>query len=173
MDCMKTNALSQVIISESDMIDVLYTGDNINDLVVDDPVWVKKFNEHCKEFDLPSLINWRVESPLDNDAFIRKNLSNWYLPESYLNFDIEEYLLSKCNTTAQTNRVNKELHEFKSRDMLKVLIWLKYFVDTLRENDLIWGVGRGSSTASYILFLIGVHKIDSLKYEIDIKEFLK
>ena len=35
------------------------------------------------------------------------------------------------------------------------------------------GVGRGSSVASYILYLIGVHRIDSIKYNLDWKEFLR
>ena len=48
-----------------------------------------------------------------------------------------------------------------------------YLVDTFSENDVVWGVGRGSSVASYCLYLIGLHKIDSIKYELDIKEFLK
>jgi DNA polymerase III alpha subunit len=37
----------------------------------------------------------------------------------------------------------------------------------------VWGVGRGSSVASYVLFLIGVHRIDSMKYNLDYKEFLR
>jgi DNA polymerase III alpha subunit len=57
--------------------------------------------------------------------------------------------------------------------MFDLLFYLKYLVDTLRENKVLWGVGRGSSVASYVLYLIGVHKIDSLKYNLDIAEFLK
>jgi DNA polymerase III alpha subunit len=55
-------------------------------------------------------------------------------------------------------------------DLLK---YLKYLVDTMRENKIVWGVGRGSSVASYALYLIGVHKVDSIKYQLDINEFLK
>jgi len=43
----------------------------------------------------------------------------------------------------------------------------------MRKNNLVWGVGRGSSVSSYLLYLIGVHKVDSYKYRLDIKEFLK
>jgi DNA polymerase III alpha subunit len=43
----------------------------------------------------------------------------------------------------------------------------------MRKNKIVWGVGRGSSVASYVLFLIGIHKVNSLKYNLDIKEFLK
>jgi DNA polymerase III alpha subunit len=38
---------------------------------------------------------------------------------------------------------------------------------------VLWGVGRGSSVASYCLYILGVHKVDSIKYELDIHEFLK
>jgi len=48
-----------------------------------------------------------------------------------------------------------------------------YFVDTLRKHNILWGVGRGSSVSSYILYLIGIHRIDSIKYNLNIGEFLK
>ena len=57
--------------------------------------------------------------------------------------------------------------------MIDVLRYLKYLVDTMRKHKIVWGVGRGSSVASYCLFLIGVHRVDSVLYQLDIKEFLK
>ena len=57
--------------------------------------------------------------------------------------------------------------------MIDLLRWCKYFVDTCTNNDILWGVGRGSSVASYILYLIGVHRINSIKYNLDWKEFLR
>jgi DNA polymerase III alpha subunit len=57
--------------------------------------------------------------------------------------------------------------------MIGLLKYIKYLVDTMREHKIVWGVGRGSSVASYALYLIGVHKIDSVKYGLDINEFLK
>ena len=66
-----------------------------------------------------------------------------------------------------------ELAEFKARNLFSILQLLIYIIDTMRKNNLVWGVGRGSSVASYILYLLGVHKVDSVKYNLDIKEFLK
>jgi len=57
--------------------------------------------------------------------------------------------------------------------MFDLLIYLKYLVDTLRSQNIVWGVGRGSSVASYCLYLIGVHKVNSMQYNLDIHEFLK
>ena len=72
-----------------------------------------------------------------------------------------------------SQRVEMELALYIERGLIPILQVLVYVVDTLRKNNLVWGVGRGSSVASYVLYLIGIHKIDSLKYNLDIREFLK
>jgi DNA polymerase III alpha subunit len=154
-------------------MDVLYRGDKVDGLVVDDPNWITKFNQQCKLFDLPFIDRWGEESSSTPEQFIQENLAEWYLPSEYVDFDIESYLLGKCNNSEQTARVRLELVEFDKRDMMGILVWMKYFIDTLRKNNQVWGAGRGSSVASYILFLMDVHRVDSLKFELDIKEFLK
>ena len=50
---------------------------------------------------------------------------------------------------------------------------MMYFVELMRENDVVMGVGRGSSVDSYVLYLLGVHKIDSIKYNLDYREFFR
>ena len=95
------------------------------------------------------------------------------MPEKYKQLDIAEYLLNLCKTDAQLQRVGKELLLYQERGMFDLLCFLVYIVDTMRNENVVWGVGRGSSVASYVLYLIGVHKIDSLYYELDIEEFLR
>ena len=70
-------------------------------------------------------------------------------------------------------RVEQEYLLFEKKNFIKVLQFLIYFIDTLRENNIVWGVGRGSSVASFCLFLIGVHKINPLQYNLNIAEFLR
>ena len=41
---------------------------------------------------------------------------------------------------------------FEKKQFIRVLQFLIYFVDTLRANNMVWGVGRGSSVASFCLF---------------------
>ena len=83
------------------------------------------------------------------------------------------YLFNKTRDYTQKQRVEQELAEFKSRNMIPMLKFLVYMVTELKHNNILWGVGRGSSVSSYILYLIGVHKVDSLKYNLDYKEFLR
>ena len=66
-----------------------------------------------------------------------------------------------------------EFDEFKKRGMLPMLKFLVYMVNELKRHNILWGVGRGSSVSSYILYLIGIHRIDSVKYNLDYKEFLR
>jgi DNA polymerase III alpha subunit len=70
-------------------------------------------------------------------------------------------------------RVCEELDAFKQYDMENLLRYMVYLVDFMRENNIVWGVGRGSSVASYVLYLIGVHRIDSIQYGLDWREFLR
>jgi DNA polymerase III alpha subunit len=98
--------------------------------------------------------------------------TDWFIPKEYKTFDIEEFLHDQC-PIKNRDRLNKELELFRQHDMIPMLQTMKYIVDTLRANNVIWGVGRGSSVASYVLHIIGVHKIDPIKYSIPIEEFFK
>lgn len=98
--------------------------------------------------------------------------NNWFIPNEYCP-NLVEMLYGLCETDEQKERVSQELELFIKHKMYDVLHVMKYIVDTLRENNIVWGVGRGSSVASYVLYLIGVHKIDSIKYKLPIEEFFK
>jgi DNA polymerase III alpha subunit len=98
--------------------------------------------------------------------------ANWTIPIEYKKLDVEQYLISQC-PDENRDRLITELALFKKHDMIDLLKTMKYIVDTLRTNQVLWGVGRGSSVASYVLFLLGVHKIDPIKYDLSINEFFK
>lgn len=107
------------------------------------------------------------------EEFDKQKQSTWHMPAEYKNFDIAKFVLDQCTTDEELQRAGHELLLFQERDMFVLLRYLKYLVDTMRSNNIVWGVGRGSSVASFVLFLIDVHKINSLYYDLDIHEFLK
>lgn len=106
------------------------------------------------------------------ELFDEANQCTWFMPDNYCS-DLIDLLYSKCSTEAEKQRVDRELQLFIQHGMFDLLFYLKYLVDTMRQHGIVWGVGRGSSVASYVLYLIGVHKINSILYELDIHEFLK
>jgi DNA polymerase III alpha subunit len=95
------------------------------------------------------------------------------MPDEYKEFDIAKFVLDQCDGYVELQRAGQELLIFQERGLFPLLRYLKYLVDTMRKNNIVWGVGRGSSIASFVLFLIGVHRINSLYYGLSIDEFLK
>jgi DNA polymerase-3 subunit alpha len=95
------------------------------------------------------------------------------MPQKYYELNVLEWLLNKCQNDTEKKRVEQEYLLFEKKNFIKVLQFLIYFIDTLRANNIVWGVGRGSSVASFCLFLIGVHKINPLQYDLNIAEFLR
>lgn len=104
--------------------------------------------------------------------FPTKTEGEWFIPENYMQLDIESHLLNIC-PKENLQRLNAELDLYRKYDMTIILKAMKYLVDTMRSNKIVWGVGRGSSVASYALYLLGVHKIDSIKYNLSTDEFFK
>lgn len=170
---MKYDAYGRVILSSQDLCNLLYQYPDLDltKFTVENP---EKFNASIAELHYDhkrlSKVSPKVGSIEDFDA---EQQSNWYMPKSYLDFDIAQWCVDQCKTEEQLDRVGHELVLYQSRDLFMLLRYLKYLVDTLRKNNIVWGVGRGSSVASYVLYLIGVHRIDSIRYNLDIAEFLK
>ena len=110
---------------------------------------------------------------LSVDEYDMMNQNNWLMPEEYKQMDIAQHVIDLCKTQPEIQRAGEELLMFQERNLFNLLKYLKYLVDTMRDNNVIWGVGRGSSVASYVLYLLGVHRIDSMYYDLDPKEFLR
>ena len=130
--------------------------------------------EHCQTADdinqyLSQVSQEHLDYPIPPNTI---NPKHWFIPNDYYP-NLVEFLYGECTTDEQRDRVSQELDLFISNGMYDVLHVMKYVVDTLRANNVVWGVGRGSSVASYVLHIIGVHKIDSIKYNIPIEEFFK
>jgi DNA polymerase III alpha subunit len=124
--------------------------------------------------DLPLVGEYHPYPPnYDIDVFHQTQQSLWHMPEEYLSLDIAQWLLDRCQTQEELQRVGKELLLYQERNLFNLLRQLKYIVDTWRKNNIVWGVGRGSSVASYVLYLIGIHRINSMYYDLDIAEFLR
>jgi DNA polymerase III alpha subunit len=169
---MKLDKFANPIFNEADIFDVLYSGHQIalSDIVVDDNYELSQL-ANIAEINFATIDNSLYD--LSIEEFDSKAQDLWFMPESYYSFDVQEYCISKCKSTIEKERVLAELTEFKNRNMIRVLQWLKFFVDTCLEENIIWGVGRGSSVSSFVLYLLNVHKIDSIKYNLDWREFLR
>ncbi len=168
---MKSDIYGQQIFTEAELC-LLYLQDPLRTIKY---AFVEKdinFDDILQLENTPKLVKY-VDPKTSVEDFDNNNQSKWHLPIEYLNMDIAQYVLDKCNTETELQRAGEELIKFQERDMFILLKYLKYLVDTMRKNNIVWGVGRGSSVASFVLFLLEVHRINSLYYDLSIDEFLK
>lgn len=167
---MKLDSFSNPIFTDSDLFDFLYQGKDL------DPT--KIIVDNSKEISLFEQVSGSSFRLIPTDQvslseFDKTNQTNWFMPVEYYSFDIKKYCLEKCSNDIEYQRVIEEYNAFEDRGMIKLLQWLKYFVDTCYQHNILWGVGRGSSVSSYVLYLLEVHDINSIKYNLDWHDFLR
>lgn len=159
----------QKIFNEDDLCDVVLSDLDISNRKI---LVSKDINNLLDLEKFPKLTKYK-ETKLSVDQFDEQNQNIWFMPKSYYELDIAQYVINLCDTNEELLRVEEELLLYQKKNLFNLLRYLKYLVDTCRKHNIVWGVGRGSSVASFVLFLIGVHKINSLHYDLPINEFFK
>lgn len=171
----KISEYGQVINSTPDVLEALYTNSNLDLslLNISDESEIRKYNraKNVLYSDVPDLLFNR--ETMDLARFDSENQQKWFIPEDFEQIDVDNYLAERCNTRQEAERVALELNMFEERDMIPVLRYMIYLVDLMRKNNIVWGVGRGSSVSSFCLYLIGINKINPLTYSLSIEEFLR
>ena len=158
------NNKGQMFVEDNDIIELMLANRQVK-ILPSNRTSYTRFEAECKKYGItaPFVLD-------DSNGDVK-----WNMPVEFKNLNISDYIRIKHPglTQDQLKRVKEELQEFEQRDLSDLLRFLCYFVTLLRSNNVIYGVGRGSSIASYVLYLLGVHRIDSYKFNLDIKEFLK
>lgn len=170
LDDMKTDQVGIPILDEKDIMELMYRSNTSSDVFVDDHSLFENINRSIKGLGFPlSGIQLKMYQSRTADDMT----NNWCMPQEYANIDIEAWFADRIVTEEQALRVAEELALYKEGGLYPLLRFLIYLVDLMREHKIVWGVGRGSSVSSYCLYMIGIHKIDSMKHKLEIKEFLK
>lgn len=137
-------------------------------------ILVTELNDDLLKFNLRSDIEINV---VNEDDFNIIPEVKWLIPQDYINIDLNQYFKQKLIEKNPINfdiaevRVENELNEVYKRQFDNGIKTIIYVVDIFKKHNQIWGVGRGSSCASYLLYLIGLHCVDPIKYNIPFTEF--
>jgi len=154
------NKFGEIVYNIEDVVDLIMKQQSTAGITVDSTVQLRDTSPE-------------TDVSLSVDEYDLMNQRNWLMPEEYKRMDIAQHVIDLCKTTPEIQRAGQELLMFQERNLFDLLKYLKYLVDTMRANNIVWGVGRGSSVASYVLYLLGVHRIDSMYYDLDPSEFLR
>lgn len=166
----KIDEYGRAVIGNKGVFDLFSSGETLNGFVIEIDDEIKRYNENCRKNGKDDyIIHENNSSPIS----IKDRLSDWHIPSNYAQIDIVDFCLSRCSNDIERERVEEELPMFAERGLIPLLLTLIFMVDKFREDKVLWGVGRGSSVASFVLYLIGIHRIDPIKYQLDISEFLR
>jgi DNA polymerase III alpha subunit len=141
------------------------------------------------DIDTPEIKKYNTLGKPEHPLTIKQSMDElsheWNIPDLYKTLDVTEYLaeslenefennlLSKEEQTERLKRTCTELTMWEGRKMTDLLRTLIHMVDEFKKNNIVWGTGRGSSCSSYLLYLIGIHDVDSVSYNLDIGEFFR
>ena len=162
----------QVVNNETEAMTLLYHNPtlDIGQIVLEDAT---KYKTATKDlYSELAQVQQYVESSLTVEEFDKQKQQNWYMPKEYKDFDIAKWLLDQCSNDEELQRAGKELLVFRERGLMMLLNYMKYLVDTMRSNNIVWGVGRGSSVGSFVLYKIGINRINPIYYRLDFEDFL-
>lgn len=129
--------------------------------------------------------NLRTDSNLSLKYNLKEYDTTWNIPEQYKSINLKPYLISKLKKEVEENlftpdeiririkRILDEISEIEKHNMSEMFKTAIYIIDKFNENNIVWGTGRGSACSLYTLYLIGLHDVDSVLYELDIHEFFR
>lgn len=172
---MKSNSFGEIIFDEQDICDLVMQGRDVTAmrLTVDGELDLERMAHVLQEPGQLVLWTFPHASDVAVPDYDHAQQQQWAMPDRYKTMDIAEHVLALCVNEAELQRCGQELMLYQERGLFNLLRYLKYLVDVMRDNRLIWGVGRGSSVASFVLYKLGVHRVDSLYYDLDPAEFLR
>ena len=174
---MITDAYGNCSFSTREVIELMYSGEPVDQLVLDDLKEASLHSTHAKHFEVDTSAQpMSIDMPVDQ--YHELLAGTWIMPEQYASIDIELYLTEKMSQRkmiddAYIDRLAIELDEYTQRNMIHILKYLIYMMDVCKQNNIVTGIGRGSSVSSLVLYLIGTHHIDPIKNKLDHKEFLR
>ena len=174
---MITDEYGNCLFETKEALDLIYSGESINQMMLDDATETSRYNANATHFELDQMPKpLQINMPVDEYHTLLS--STWIMPEQYESMDIELYLTGQMSQRKMIDdvyidRLAIELDEYTQRNMIHILKYLIYMMDVCKQNNIVTGIGRGSSVSSLVLYLIGTHHIDPVKYKLSYKEFLR
>lgn len=158
-----------VVYTKDGLLEIIASGRTLPDKILTSATdEIVRFNQSATEL----FEDVRIENQQDL-VDIKNRVNKYLVPDKYLNFDPLKYVINLCETEQEIQRTLEEHELYKQKNLLDVLKICKYIVDEFEKNNVITGVGRGSSCASFMLYKLGIHYVNPLKYDIKITEFLR
>lgn len=162
------------IYTEEGIVNRILSGQSVENCYVDNDKCISDNNYFKENIDekIENLLKYEVpDESLEKFDKIHQNYL--LIPDSYKNINLYSYLIKKCSSEEERDRIEYEYTLISDRNMVNFFKCMIYLVDVFRKNNVLWGIGRGSSVSCFSLYIIGIHRVNSIKFDLDCHEFFK
>jgi len=145
---------------------------------MDSLIKTKEFDANFSNINLPlhgvRLPEFNIDIKYKHEVGISEDASNYEFLRALTLKGLKSLNLKKDSKEYHDyiNRIKYELDTIKELGFIDYILLVWYVINYCKENSIPVGLGRGSAAGSLILFLIGVTRIDSLKYDLYFERFI-
>lgn len=137
---------------------------------------MKDFNSLFSSIKLPlygvRLPEFNIESRLKKQYGLKEESSNYDFLMQVCRANFKKLNIAKEDFPKYAERVKYELETIKELGFLDYILLVWTVINYCNENSIPVGLGRGSAAGSLILYLLGVTKVDPIKYELFFERFI-
>lgn len=169
----RINEYLETVFTSDEAMLLLQEGVDISEIIIERDYETDLYESAVDEIFMDDRKLRRETKGLSQEQAHAQRCQTWMFPPSYRLLDVKSTLCSRCTTQEEITRVESEYAMYVDRDLVIMLQFMMWLVDHMRAHNVLWGVGRGSSVASFCLFLIGISRVNPMRYGLGIDEFLK
>jgi DNA polymerase-3 subunit alpha len=134
------------------------------------------FNSLFSNIKLPlygvRLPEFNIENRLKKQYGLKEESSNYDFLMQVCRANFKKLNIAKEDYPKYSERVKYELETIKELGFLDYILLVWTVINYCNENSIPVGLGRGSAAGSLILYLLGVTKVDPIKYELFFERFI-
>jgi DNA polymerase-3 subunit alpha len=134
------------------------------------------FNSLFSNIKLPlygvRLPEFNIENRLKKQYGLKEESSNYDFLMQVCRANFKKLNIAKDDFPKYAERVKYELETIKELGFLDYILLVWTVINYCNENSIPVGLGRGSAAGSLILYLLGVTKVDPIKYELFFERFI-
>ena len=137
---------------------------------------MNNFDNYFSNLKLPlygvRLPEFNIESRLKKQYGLKEDSSNYDFLMQVCRTNFKKLKIAKEDFPKYSERVKYELETIKELGFLDYILLVWTVINYCNENSIPVGLGRGSAAGSLILYLLGVTKVDPIKYELFFERFI-
>ncbi|MDY6895436.1 MAG: hypothetical protein SVO01_08505, partial [Thermotogota bacterium] len=118
-------------------------------------------------------LKYQNELSIFSNTETHYNIPNYKFDEyKVTDYNLTDIISQKDLTLEEKRRLSYELNIIKKLGVENYILTVKKIVDTAKKNGISVGPGRGSAVGSFLVYKLGITKVNPIEYDLLFERFL-